>query len=162
MILENVSATRGAKRSSSTPLVCTCRTMPRRRNRSAISNTSGRSSGSPPEKSTTRVPNSDRLAPTTAISSHERSPSPLAFHQSQDTQRLLHRLGGKKTASGSTNRRFVHWFNLTRGAWASTADPLFRRHSGRVPCEQGYERRRGLGRRALLRQAPHARREPRK
>src|SRR6476469_9826225 len=78
------------------------------RNIAAASKTSGRSSGSPPEKSTMRVPSAGSASATVSISSNDRSPAPLHFHQSHDTQRLLHRLVGKNTTTGRPKVRFVH------------------------------------------------------
>jgi hypothetical protein len=94
MTREKCRATSPAHRSRSTPLVSRCNRVPFARNILAASNTSGRSSGSPPENRTRRVPNAGNASATSSISSSERSPAPLHFHQSQDTQRLLQRLVG--------------------------------------------------------------------
>ena len=66
----------------------------RSRNRRAISKTSSRRSGSPPENATTRVPRPSRERVKVEISSRVRSSAPVAFHQSQERQRLLQRLVG--------------------------------------------------------------------
>src|SRR5258706_10383050 len=89
------------------PLVWRCRTMPTRRKSSAALKTSGRRSGSPPEKSTSRVPNGRSASAMDAISGSVRSPAPEDFHQSHETQRLLQRLVGKKMTMGSTSVRLV-------------------------------------------------------
>jgi len=100
-------ATRSANRSSRTPLVSRWRAMCCSRNASAASKTSGRSSGSPPENTTTRVPSAGSDCASARISSIVRSSAPLCFHQSHDTQRLLQRPVGNRISSGSTNVRFV-------------------------------------------------------
>src|SRR5215510_17921 len=82
--------------------------MPCSRNIAAASNTSGLRSGSPPENSTIRVPSDGKASATASISFNVRSPAPLHFHQSHETQRLLQRLVGKNTTTGRTNVRFVN------------------------------------------------------
>src|SRR5258705_9945457 len=88
--------------------------MPWPRNSAAASKTSGRSSGSPPENSTIRVPSAGKASATDLISGSVRSPSPLHFHQSHETHRLLQRLVGKKTTTGNTKVRLVSSPRRTR------------------------------------------------
>src|SRR5262245_28086542 len=114
MTREKTRATSAAVRSRSTPLVCKCSVMSCSRNIAAASNTSGLSSGSPPENSTMRVPSAGNASATASISVNVKSPAPLHFHQSQDAERLLHRLVGKNTTTGRTNVRLVNSPSRTR------------------------------------------------
>ena len=107
MTREKLRDTSAASSSRCRPLVWRCSVRPRARNKSATWNTSGRRRGSPPENSTSRVPRSGRATASVRISSSVKSSAPLAFHQSQDTHRLLQRLVGKKMTTGRTNVRFV-------------------------------------------------------